>query len=81
MLWRYERNHPERLDASARGQLTELIAKVDAASTPDELMGLEGSAAKIYYQQFARVLTAIAFPGRKKRPSTDPAMRCSAWVM
>jgi len=73
MLWRYERNHPERLDGSAREQLTELIAKVATASTPDELMGIEGSAAKIYYQQFARMLTSIAFPGRKKRPSTDPA--------
>lgn len=38
-----------------------------------QLFGVEGSAAKSYFDAFAKmVLGTLGFPGRRKHPSTDP---------
>ncbi len=50
-----------------------MTQKVETAESVESLMGLEGSAAAVYYRQFGRMLTTVPFPGRKKHPSTDPA--------
>lgn len=73
LVTRYQRNHPERLEADAAERLRELLDKVPAAGEVESLQGLEGAAAAVYYRQFASMLTTVGFPGRKKHPSTDPA--------
>jgi CRISPR-associated protein Cas1 len=72
LLARYERNHPDRLDANARDRIRSVLEKTASATTLDELRGFEGAGAAAYYGQFGRMLTSMDFPGRKKHPSTDP---------
>lgn len=36
-------------------------------------MGIEGGAARLYYQQFGVMLRDLPFPGRERRPAHDPA--------
>lgn len=73
LVIRYQRNHPDRLEADAADRLRQLLDKVPAAGEVESLQGLEGAAAAVYYRQFGSMLSAVGFPGRKKRPSTDPA--------
>ncbi len=73
LIMRHERNHPEVLDREAPDRLKRLIERAGGATDPDELRGFEGAGAAVYYQQFARMLVSVPFPGRKKHPSTDPA--------
>lgn len=50
------------------------IALVKQAGQADSLRGIEGSAARAYFAAFPELLagTAFTFPGRRKRPATDP---------
>jgi CRISPR-associated protein Cas1 len=73
LVTRYQRNHPDRLEADAADRLRGLLDKIPAAGEVESLQGLEGAAAAAYYRQFASMLTTVGFPGRKKHPSTDPA--------
>jgi CRISPR-associated protein Cas1 len=73
LVIRYQRNHPDRLETDAADRLRQILDKVPAAGEVESLQGLEGAAAAAYYRQFASMLTTVGFPGRKKRPSTDPA--------
>ncbi len=73
VLARYERNHPERIDAGAKTELDRLLTEAETEPSVDALRGLEGAASGVYFGQFGRMLAAVGFPGRKKRPSTDPA--------
>jgi len=70
--WARERNR--------RDELNDLIEQLkrfeqdctDAPSIPS-LMGTEGNAARVYYQGFSTILPArFSFPGRRRRPPTDP---------
>lgn len=73
VLARWQRNHPNGLDADAVARLSELAAKVPEADSIDTLRGLEGTAAAVYYGQFGTMVAPLPFPGRKQHPSTDPA--------
>jgi CRISPR associated protein Cas1 len=73
LVIRYQRNYPDRLEADAADRLRALLEKVPAGEEVASLQGLEGAAAAVYYRQFGSMLTAVGLPGRKKRPSTDPA--------
>jgi CRISP-associated protein Cas1 len=73
LIARYQRNHPDQLEAEAAGKIRQLIDKTATAESVDSLQGLEGSAAAVYYRQFGLMLKGVPFPGRKKHPSTDPA--------
>jgi CRISPR-associated protein Cas1 len=73
LLVRYQRNHPDRLEAGAPDQLRQLLQKIEGTESVESLQGVEGAAAAVYYRQFGRMLTTVGFPGRKKHPSTDPA--------
>jgi CRISPR-associated protein Cas1 len=73
LLARQARNHPGQLEDGAQERIRELTRKVETAESVESLMGLEGSAAAVYYRQFGRMLTTVPVPGRKKHPSTDPA--------
>jgi CRISP-associated protein Cas1 len=38
-----------------------------------EIRGLEGAGSGTYFRQFGKMLSTVGFPGRKRRPATDPA--------
>lgn len=55
------------------GQLKELRRRAETESGLDPLRGLEGAAARAWYQLLAgRFTPPWSFPGRKRRPPTDP---------
>ncbi len=66
-------NHPE---INFKGGITGLeasIKSVEGANTTASLRGIEGNAARVYFESFGKmVLGGFEFPGRKKHPSTDP---------
>ncbi len=67
-------------DPASRYELTRQLAAVeamagqlDAQSTPDSLRGIEGAAARAYFQGLATQLPdRIGFKGRNRRPPRDP---------
>jgi CRISPR-associated protein Cas1 len=66
-------NHPELEIGQYQKRLQEYLNKVAQADRTDQLLGFEGGAAKDYFEAFGRmVLGEFDFPGRKKRPPTDP---------
>lgn len=60
----------------AVGQLGGLIARSDAATSLGELLGVEGTAARVYFSALPSVLKTggqeLTFEGRNRRPPTDP---------
>lgn len=66
-------NHP---DVDLKAEIAALGAKlagIKAAAGIDQLLGIEGDAAKTYYNGFGKMLLGeFGFTGRKKRPPTDP---------
>lgn len=73
VMMRHAKNHPEELDPEMTAQLERLTNSATKATDIDELRGYEGAGAAVYFRQFARMMKAISFPGRKKHPSIDPA--------
>jgi CRISPR-associated protein Cas1 len=66
-------NHPETQLSSETDRLAALRARIEDASKLQELLGLEGSAARVYFQGFAKMVRhSFAFEGRRRRPATDP---------
>ncbi len=51
-----------------------LLQKVDEARSLEEVRGLEGAAAAEYFRQWPKLIRPVGFPfpGRLKRPATDP---------
>lgn len=64
-------------DERAARDLAEMIGRVDRATALDELMGLEGQGAALYFGEFSRFLKAqppggpFDFRGRNRRPPRD----------
>lgn len=60
----------------AVGQLAGLIARIENASTLGELLGVEGTAARVYFGALPGLLKSagdeLTFEGRNRRPPTDP---------
>lgn len=55
--------------------LAEAAGSLPGAKDVDEVFGVEGHAARLYFEAFALMLrknTGFDFPGRVKRPPTDP---------
>lgn len=73
VLRRFSYNHPEvKLDNEAKG-LERLLIEIQSKSSIPELMGIEGSGAKIYFAGFSKMMRGeFGFKGRKKRPAPDP---------
>jgi len=66
-------NHPDIFLGDCISRLEQHLKEALEATTPEQLLGIEGTAAKIYYQGFARMLLGnFTFEGRKKRPPPDP---------
>ena len=73
LLARYERNHPGTLEPEALGELDRLLQQVADSTTVDAIRGVEGAGSGVYFRQFGKMLASVGFPGRKRRPATDPA--------
>jgi len=66
-------NHPEIDLKSETAALKISLENVKSANRIDQLLGLEGGAAKTYFSAFGKmILGEFNFTGRKKRPPTDP---------
>jgi len=73
LLERFRHNHPETDLEIEINSLKRSVLEVEHRKTIQELMGVEGSAARIYFNGFARMnLSGFSFDGRRKRPATDP---------
>ena len=79
-LERLKRDHPmrinqERIDTAIR-QMLHSIAELEKAQTREELMGIEGIAAKAYFGEFSQMILrneeSFSFDGRNRRPPLDP---------
>ncbi len=71
LIKQFSYNHPEiELEKDA---LKRAMGNVESAKSINELMGIEGIAAKNYFNAFGKMLLSdLNFTGRKKHPSTDP---------
>ena len=82
VLLRSARDHREYANELRRGSEALLASKASAAraGTLDELRGIEGDAAHIYFGCFGMMLHApddgLAFTGRSRRPPQDPVNAC-----
>ena len=72
------RNHPEPPEHGLR-EMAQLAERASAANGLPELLGLEGNAARIYFEGFPRLLkpgagaeAAFDFQTRNRRPPKDP---------
>lgn len=73
VLKRYEHNHPGADFQEAYRSLESGSSRLEHAREANQLMGIEGYCARIYFQQFPRLIRSeMPFPGRKKHPSLDP---------
>ena len=73
LVRQYAYNHPDADLQRALDELAGYTERIAAATTTDELFGVEGNAARIYFTAFSRMLRgAVKFPGRRKRPAPDP---------
>jgi CRISPR-associated protein Cas1 len=64
-------------------QLADYIRKAEKATSAETLLGLEGTAARLYFQGFARLLKggpAFDLNGRNRRPPTDPVNALLSFV-
>lgn len=69
--------HQQRHGVAAAGpvlaRLADLTARVTGAGSNDQLLGLEGSISAVWFEFFATlVVPPWSFPGRTRRPPTDP---------
>ena len=74
LLRRHARNHPDPLLAEAAEQLTRLLATLEERSTLDQLRGIEGRAAAVYFGVLGKCIRqeGLVFNGRNRRPPKDP---------
>jgi CRISPR-associated protein Cas1 len=66
-------NHPETQLSDEADQLQGLCPRIAEAAGLPELLGLEGSGARVYFLAFGKMVRhSFAFDGRRRRPATDP---------
>lgn len=70
------RNHAQ-LDLTVLGQFKQTVRKIAKCESTASLLGLEGTAARVYFQHFSgafsqRNLGRFDFERRNRRPPTDP---------
>lgn len=79
-LERVKRDHAPRINGelvnNAIGQMKTSIHLIDSAKNREELMGIEGQAAKAYFSAFNEMIlkneSDFRFDGRNRRPPMDP---------
>lgn len=74
ILRRYERNAPQHIDINTvKANMKYMLGKVKDAETIEQLMGYEGTAAKIYFKSLGNLVDEqFKFSGRSRRPPKDP---------
>jgi len=74
LLRTFSYNHPEIDLRTETDVLKTKLATISAAEQVEQLLGIEGDAARSYFQAFGRMLLSgeFIFPGRRKRPPPDP---------
>lgn len=78
VLQHYARDYTELKSTEVPAVLHRLRvagSEATSASTVDELRGIEGAAARLYFSVFGQLFrpdTGVAFDGRNRRPPTDP---------
>ncbi len=74
VLNRFVHNHPQP-DVKARiDEIKSLVASLNRETPVSSLLGIEGTAARMYYSAMKHMaLGDMRFPGRVRRPPTDPA--------
>ena len=80
VLERATRDHPQRVPVDKlkrlSGQLAAALPRIGDAMTTEELRGVEGEAAKLYFDGFDDLILQqrpdFAFAGRSRRPPLDP---------
>ncbi|MFZ5570181.1 MAG: CRISPR-associated endonuclease Cas1 [Thermodesulfobacteriota bacterium] len=73
LIRNFSYNHPDIDVSPETAALSSTVDRIPSASRIDELLGVEGNGAKIYFTAFSRmILSDFKFPGRKKHPATDP---------
>lgn len=79
VLERATRDHPQRVPVdelkSLSGKLAAAMPRIEHAASLDELRGLEGEAAQLYFAEFDSLILqqrdTFAFSGRSRRPPLD----------
>jgi len=72
VLRRLARRGNAEVVAEAAGLMGQLLAMLPDASTREELMGVEGAAARAYFGALGAVVPdELAFPGRSRQPPLD----------
>lgn len=80
VLERATRDHPQRVPVDElkkiSGQLATALTTIENAETSEELRGIEGEAAKLYFSGFDNLILqqreTFAFTRRSRRPPLDP---------
>ena len=74
LLLRFQRNHPEVDFSETIDMLADKTYQLDKKEyTANQLMGVEGSCSRLYFQAFAKMLRQdLGFAGRNRRPPKDP---------
>ena len=73
LLRAFSYNHPDiNLTPVVEG-MQSALSTIDGAANINTLMGIEGSAARVYFSGFGKmILGEFVFEGRKKHPAPDP---------
>jgi len=73
LLQRYQRNHPENDFSLSIDKLHESIKTLYVKKKVSTVLGVEGAATAIYFQEFGRMFRKeLKFDGRSRRPPKDP---------
>ena len=72
LLQRLGRRDCAEVVAEATGQMESILAMVPDCTSRDELMGMEGAAARTYFQALGGIVPeGVRFEGRSRRPPAD----------
>lgn len=82
------RDHSDTIDAELlkkiENHLTQYLHKLENNHSIDELRGIEGQAAALYFEAFPQIITspsdAFQFKGRNRRPPLDPVNALLSFV-
>jgi len=81
LLERFNRRPHHEQVSDAVSQLEGLVAMVPDASAPDELMGLEGAAARFYFPSFGQLIPEpLRFSERSRQPPQDVVNAALAYL-
>lgn len=80
LLQRLEANHP-RLKPESLGQLSALQSQAEQTTELEKLRGVEGAAANLFYELWARFLPdEFPFQHRSRRPPLNPVNACLSYL-